>query len=185
MVSQLPTAEIQPTTIYRHAFGVYRSTAMLAGMQLDVFTPLQHEPMTAEDVAHALHVRPDKLRPLLYALVEAELLTVDGDRFNNTPEADRYLVRGRPNYIGGAHELWSDLWTAALQSARSIRAGSPQAKHDFTAMSSSELGAFLRAQSRRAGSWPPSTASSALQICWTSGAAQVGSPLRPAKPCLT
>jgi hypothetical protein len=33
--------EIKPTTISRHAFGVYPSIAMLAGMQLDVFTPLK------------------------------------------------------------------------------------------------------------------------------------------------
>ena len=143
-MSQVPQTEIPPTTIFRHAFGVYRSTAMLAGMQLDVFTPLQHGPMTALELAHALHVRPDKLRLLLYALVEAELLTVDDDRFNNTPEADCYLVKGRRNYLGSAHELWSDLWTAALQSAQTIRVGLPQAKHDFTAMSSGELGAFLR-----------------------------------------
>jgi hypothetical protein len=84
-----------PTTIVRHAYAVYPPMAMLAGMQLDVFTPLKDGPMTATALANALDVRPEKLRPLLYALVHAELLLkFEGDRFANTPEADAYLVRG-------------------------------------------------------------------------------------------
>ena len=137
-------SEINPVTIFRHAFGVYPSLAMLAGMKLDVFTPLRGGPMTATALADAIGVNALKLRPLLYALVQAELLTVDGDRFANTPEADLFLVRGRPTYIGSAHELYSDLWRATLTAAQSIRAGAPQHKHDFAAMSDEELAAFFR-----------------------------------------
>ena len=139
---QQPT---KPTTIFRHAFGIYPSMAMLAGMQLDVFTPLKDGPMTEAALAHALKVQSRKLRPLLYALVNAELLRLDeGDRFANSPEADIYLVRGRPAYLGNAHELYSDLWSATLQAARSIRADAPQVKHDFALMSDEELAAFFR-----------------------------------------
>ncbi len=136
--------DIKPATIYRHAFGIYPSMAMLAGMQLDVFTPLKDGPMTAAEVARAIGVDSRKLRPLLYALVNADLLTVEGERFANTPEAQVYLVRGAPAYVGSAHELYADLWHAALQAGRSIRAGTPQVKHDFAAMSDDELGAFFR-----------------------------------------
>ena len=134
-----------PTTIVRHAYAVYPPMAMLAGMQLDVFTPLKDGPMTATALANALDVRPEKLRALLYALVHAELLLkFEGDRFANTPEADAYLVRGRATYMGGTHELYSDLWGTALKAAQSIRADRPQAKHDFGTMSDEELGAFFR-----------------------------------------
>src|SRR5262249_49207235 len=144
-MSASPTSrEIKPATIYRHAFGIYPSMAMLAGMQLDVFTPLKDGPMTAAEAARAIRVDARKLRPLLYALVTAECLTVDGERFANTPEAHTYLVRGAPAYVGSAHELYADLWHAALQAGRSIRTGTPQVKHDFAAMSDDELGAFFR-----------------------------------------
>lgn len=136
--------ETKPTTISRHAYGVYPSIAMLAGMRLDVFTPLKDGPLTVTALGERLDVKPDKLRPLLYALVHAELLRVEGDRFANTPEADVYLVRGRPAYLGSAHELYSDLWGAALTAAQSIGSGAPQVKHDFTAMSDDELAAFFR-----------------------------------------
>ena len=137
--------EIKPGTIFRHVYGVYPSMAMLAGMQLDIFTPLKDGPMTAAALANALALQTDKLRPLLYALVHAELLNlVEGDRFANTPEADVYLVRGRRSYLGSSHELYSDLWNAALTAGRSVRTGSPQVKHDFMVMSDEELGAFFR-----------------------------------------
>jgi SAM-dependent methyltransferase len=135
---------IKPDTIVRHAYGIYPPMAMLAGMQLDVFTPLKNGPMTAAELAAALALSVDKLRPLLYALVHADLLRLDGDRFGNTPESDTYLVRGRPDYIGSSHELYSDLWGAALAAGRSIRAGAPQVKHDFTSMSDEELAVFFR-----------------------------------------
>jgi SAM-dependent methyltransferase len=144
-VSTQPTRpEIKPATIYRHAFGIYPSMAMLAGMRLGVFTPLKDGPMTVADLARAIGVDPRKLRPLLYALVNAELLTHEGERFGNTPEAQVYLVRGEPAYVGSVHELYADLWHAALQAGQSIGTGTPQVKHDFATMSDDELGAFFR-----------------------------------------
>jgi SAM-dependent methyltransferase len=137
--------KVAPTTIVRHAYGVFPPMAMLAGMQLDLFTPLKGGPMTATALANALGVRPEKLSPLLYALVHAELLLkVEDDRFANTPEADTYLVRGRATYLGSAHELYADLWGTALKAGQSIRSGEPQVKHDFATMSDEDLGALFR-----------------------------------------
>ena len=93
----------RPETIERLSSAVYPSFAMLAGMELDLFTPLKDGSMTLEQLAKALGVRPDKLSPLLYALVAASLLTVDGEMFANTPEANYFLVRGEPSYRGGTH----------------------------------------------------------------------------------
>lgn len=133
-----------PSIIQGHAYAIYRPLAMLAGMQLDVFTPLGSGPMTAAELSKTLALRPDKLSPLLHALVHADLLTLADDRFSNTPEADVYLVKGRPTYMGSAHEHYTALWSAALGVAQSIRSGEPHARHDFDAMSESELGAFFR-----------------------------------------
>ena len=87
--------EIEPKTIFRHVYGVYPSMAMLAGMQLDVFTPLKDGPMSGARLAEALDVSQEKLRPLLYALVNAELLRIEDDQFANTPRG-RSLSRARP-----------------------------------------------------------------------------------------
>ena len=133
-----------PSTILGHAYAIYRPLAMLAGMKLDVFSPLANGPMTAAELSKALGLRADKLSPLLHSLVHADLLTLAGDRFANTPEADTYLVKGRPTYMGSAHELYSDMWSAALGVAQSISADAPHARHDFSQMSDSDLGTFFR-----------------------------------------
>lgn len=131
-------------SIDRHAASVHLAMAMLAGTQLDVFTPLKEGPLTVEQIATAIGVGPAKLKPLLYALVAAELLTLKGNLFSNTDEANRFLVRGSPTYMGSVHELWSDLWRAELKTAETIRTGIPQSKHDFSAMTRDELEAFFR-----------------------------------------
>ena len=123
---------------------VYRATSVLAGMQLDLFTPLKDGPMSADQVAESIGVRTVNLRLLLYALVVVGLLTVEDRLFANTAEADYYLVRGRPSYVGHGAKLWSDIWSAALLIAESIRAGKPQAEYDYADMSEQELEEFMQ-----------------------------------------
>ncbi len=137
-------ARPRPETINRLRNAVYPSYAMLAGMQLELFTPLGDGPMDAVALAGALGVEPDRLSRLLYALVNAGLLTVADGRFANTEEADRFLVKGRPDYMGSAHELLSGLWSACLETAGSVREDRPRAEHDFHEMSEDELTGFLR-----------------------------------------
>ncbi len=116
---------------------------MLAGMQLDVFTPLKDGPLTCAEIADVIGVRSDKLGPLLYALVNADLLTIAQDRFSNTPESDEFLVRGRPRYYGGRHELLSQQWHCAMQTAGSIRDGKPRMKLDFADPTDGKAGVHL------------------------------------------
>jgi len=150
-MNQTPAARLQPDTINAHLANVYPALAMLAGMQLEVFTPLAAGPQTVEALATTLGVAPDKLRPLLYALVTAGLLTVDDMRFANTPESMAFLVKGEPRYLGGTAEAYADLWSATLHTAQSIRSGVPQARHDFGRMSADELRAFIRGIDAGAG----------------------------------
>jgi SAM-dependent methyltransferase len=133
-----------PETISRLQAGVSPALALLAGMQLDVFTPLAGGSRTAAEVAASLGVREERLSRLLYALVSAGLLRHENGRFANSEEASVFLVRGEPRYMGGSHELMSDLWRADLRTAESIRTGMPAALHDFSAMDDVALAAFLR-----------------------------------------
>jgi len=118
--------------------------AMLAGMQLDVFTPLKDGPRSAEDIARAIGVGAARLRLLLYPLVAAQLLTEENGSFSNSPEANRFLVKGRPDYKGDWHAIFSNRWTRNLKIAESIRTGVPQAKLDFSKSPQDQLETYLR-----------------------------------------
>ena len=100
--------------------------------------------MTAEQVAAAIGVAPTKLKPLLYALVTARLLTVEGNLFANTEVANRCFVRSSPCCMLGAEEHYSNLWQALLKTAESIRTGVPQAKHEYSSMPSDQLERYIR-----------------------------------------
>jgi len=134
---------LQPVTIIKHIGAADRAFAVLAACQLDVFTPLKDGPLNAEQIAAAISVNPVKLRPLLYALVIAELLTVADGLFANTAESDYFLVKGRPNYRGGGNTLWNEIFHAELKTADSILTDTPQAKHDYSVMSRDELKAIV------------------------------------------
>ncbi len=123
---------------------VFTPMAVRAALQLGVFTPLGDGPMTADELADVLGVKPRRLEMMLYQLVVAGFLERDGARFANTAMADHYLVEGRPGYMGGIHGLWTSQWTAMLHTAESIRTDVPQAKIDFAGMSKEQLGGFLR-----------------------------------------
>ncbi|HUP19752.1 MAG TPA: class I SAM-dependent methyltransferase [Gemmatimonadota bacterium] len=132
-----------PDAIQRLVFGALPSFAMLAGMQLDLFSALAGEPRRAEGLAADLGLDPERLEALLYALVVAGLLEHREGRFGNAPEAARFLVRGSPHYLGPLEESLGMMWQAALRTADSIREGSPAAKIDFATMSPEELATFL------------------------------------------
>jgi hypothetical protein len=123
---------------------VFQATSALAGMQLDVFTQLKDGPRTASEIAKTIGVEAIRLQPVLYALVIVGLLTVENGLFANTAEADTYLVRDRPRYLGDRQKYWSDIWSAALLTGASIRSGKPEAKHDYAAMTKDELQAFMQ-----------------------------------------
>jgi SAM-dependent methyltransferase len=111
---------------------------MLAGMKLELFTPLE-EAMSVEELANILGVSAAKLGPLLYALVLAGLLVEDEGRFSNSPETSEYFVKGKPGYMGEIHKIWYSNLLATLQTAETIRTGSPQAKYDWSSLPQDEL----------------------------------------------
>jgi len=133
-----------PDTIAQLQAGVAPAFAMLAGMQLEVFTQLADRPRSADELADILGVATDRLSRLLYALVAAGLLQIRPDGFVNTPEAAAFLIKGRAGYLGGVHELLSQLWHADLLTAQSIRSGGPAALHDFNAASDADMASMLR-----------------------------------------
>ncbi|KJV08307.1 hypothetical protein VZ95_18620 [Elstera litoralis] len=78
----------------------YGAFALLAGMELDLFSPLADGPLSAPDLADALGgVDPVRLHRLCRALAGYGLLTAEaGGRFALTNETAKTLVKGLPAY---------------------------------------------------------------------------------------
>ncbi|MHA1218018.1 MAG: methyltransferase [Candidatus Heimdallarchaeaceae archaeon] len=132
-----------PNYIKKIASAAYPALAMLAGVDLGVFAALKNKHMEAQDIATTLHVRQDKLEPLLYALVTAKLLKLKNNLFSNTREANQFLIPNASSYIE-THPFLNPMimwwgYYGALKTADTIRTGSPALKYDFASKSEEEL----------------------------------------------
>jgi hypothetical protein len=139
-MSEKSNRGINPNMIRYHSDAVTNAFAMLAGMQLDVFTPLKNGPMSAETLAKSLDVQTIKLTPLLYCLVMADLLTVEDGIFSNTDEVNRFLVNSSLDYMGKwLSSYFNRRWNAVMQTEETIRTGNPQAKRDWQTLEEDRL----------------------------------------------
>jgi SAM-dependent methyltransferase len=134
---------LQPDFIYRTRDALDAPVALLAAMELDLFTPLEEGPLSADQLASRLGVNARKLAPLLYALVPAGYLTVERHEFANSAIASEFLVKDKPRYMGRAHHLWRKNLKAMLKTAETIRTGEPQSRYDWNELPESDLKEIL------------------------------------------
>jgi 8-O-methyltransferase len=81
--------------------GHWQTKILLTATESDLFGRLSGTSATADELAESLGYHMPGCRDFLRALVGLGLLELAGDRFRNSPVADRYLVRGRPEHVGG------------------------------------------------------------------------------------
>ena len=92
----------QPRHIFDAAYGFWRSKALFAAIEIDLFSVLADEPLGVETLAIRTGVHNRAARDFFDSLVALNILERDeAGRYRNTTESDRYLVRQRPTYIGG------------------------------------------------------------------------------------
>ena len=123
--------QISPAGILKTGLGFWASKTLLAAVELDLFTFLANGPRRAEEIRKALDLHPRSVFDFLDTLTALEFLQREGKKkdalYRNTPEADTFLVRDRPGFLGGMLQManrrlyryWGDLETA-------LRTGQPQ-----------------------------------------------------------
>jgi SAM-dependent methyltransferase len=119
---------VDPDRIVALAYGFRASKTLQSAVELDVFSALADGPLALDELARRTEIHPRGARDFFDALVALGLLQRGADsRYSNAAEADLYLVRGRPSYLGDMvryvgireYEFYGRL-TAAL------RTGAPQ-----------------------------------------------------------
>jgi hypothetical protein len=92
----------RPHHIFDAAYGFWRSKALFAAVEVDLFSILADGPLDGQTLTARTGIHKRAARDFFDALVALRVLDRDEtDRYRNTKEGDRYLVRERPNYIGG------------------------------------------------------------------------------------
>jgi hypothetical protein len=86
------------------AFGFMASKVLFSALEFGLFTELVKGPLDGEAVQKRLGLHPRSVRDLLDALVALGMLERRGEGYSNTAEADFYLDRAKPTYIGNLFE---------------------------------------------------------------------------------
>ena len=118
-------------SIMQVGMGFWASKTLLSAVELELFTKLGGDTMTAAEIAETLGLHPRAVPDFPDALVALQLLDREGDGsaavYRNTAAGAAFLDKASPAYIGGMLEMsnarlyrfWGDL-TVALQT------GAPQ-----------------------------------------------------------
>ena len=114
-----------PERILQLGLGFWGSKALLSAVELGLFTELAKGPASGERLARALELHPRSAHDFFDALVALGMLEREDGVYSNTPEADLFLDRMKPSYVGGLLEManarlypfWGSL-TEALQTGQ-------------------------------------------------------------------
>jgi hypothetical protein len=129
--SELAT-ELTPDRLLQLGMGFWASRTMLSAVDLGVFTHLVGGG-TAKQLEAAIGLHPRSSRDFLDALVALGALERDGETYRNAPDADLFLDKAKPSYVGGLLEMMSSRLYANWGSlTEALRTGVPMnaAKHE-------------------------------------------------------
>jgi O-methyltransferase domain/Dimerisation domain len=122
-----PSAPLTPERIMMLGLGFWGSKTLLSAVDLGLFTELAKGPLGADELRDRLGLHPRSARDFFDALVSLGVLERVDDRYLNTPEADLFLDRAKPSYLGGLlemanHRLYG-FWGSLTEG---LRTGQPQ-----------------------------------------------------------
>jgi SAM-dependent methyltransferase len=82
------------------SYGHKQSATLRAAVQLDLFTKVSQGAATTSEIAGALGMSALNTERLVVACTALGLLEKEGERYSNAPDVERFLVQGKPTYVG-------------------------------------------------------------------------------------
>src|SRR5690606_20176961 len=98
-------AEQGPGDLLNLGLSFWRGKALLSAVELGVFGALADRSLDAEELSEELGLHPRAAQDFFDVLVALKLLRRTDGRYENSVDAERYLVPKRATYIGGALEM--------------------------------------------------------------------------------
>jgi predicted nicotinamide N-methyase len=116
---------LDTTRLQKMAQAYWESAALMAAVELDVFTAIAHGQDTVPAVAKTVGISARNAERLLTALVAMTLLTRDDrdgeGRFTNAPDVQRFLVKDGERYAGPWILFTKPRWNAYGELAERLR----------------------------------------------------------------
>ena len=119
--------KLTPEHIMQVGLGFWPSKVLLSAVEMELFTDLARGPQALESVQGRMGLHPRAARDFLDTLVALGFLRRTGGEYSNSPDADFFLDKHKPSYIGGMLEMANhrlyDFWGHLTEA---LRTGLPQ-----------------------------------------------------------
>jgi ubiquinone/menaquinone biosynthesis C-methylase UbiE len=116
---------VTPEKLLGDLWAARQTLALIAAIELDVFTPIAEGKRTIAEIAAAVKAPRRGLERLLDAMAGLGYLKKTGDRFTLTPVADTFLVRNRQSYLGAMADESRMTLPGWMQLGEVVRSGRP------------------------------------------------------------
>jgi hypothetical protein len=98
-------ARLSPEHIMQVGMGFWASKTLLSAIEMELFTQLAGQPQDLQSLSGRAGLHPRSARDFLDALVALGFLERTDSVYRNTPDADLFLDKHKPSYIGGILEM--------------------------------------------------------------------------------
>jgi ubiquinone/menaquinone biosynthesis C-methylase UbiE len=100
VAQEIDNNQVTPDEIFQLLWAPLAAQALIAGVELAVFTHISQGKNTAGEIARATGASVSGIEPLLDALVGMSYLNKKGGRYGLEPISEAFLVRGKQTYMG-------------------------------------------------------------------------------------
>ena len=118
-----------PEKIMQLITGGWATSILGAAAQHGIFTALEGNPANTETVASKTGISLRGAQALLDGLTGLGLLTLSDGRYQNTPDASSFLVKGKPSYLGGMAEVFLQDFATWQSLPEAAKTGVPSAQN--------------------------------------------------------
>lgn len=116
---------LSPDTFMEDLMGAWRSRALVAAVELDVFSSIAAGKRTVKEVAEAVRASQRGIANLLDALVAMHYLRKTASRYGLQPVSAKFLVPGKKTYAGESVRAFSLTWNLWEHLTETVRIGHP------------------------------------------------------------
>jgi SAM-dependent methyltransferase len=139
-----------PSDIMELANQFRASRVFLTAFELGIFSILGDEGKTSSETASILKTNPRATDRIMNALAVIGIIEKKEGSFYNTPAAAKFLVKGKPGYMGGLGHtvnLW-DSWTNMTEAV--IKGSAPEVRKPVNDRGENWVDSFIAAMHMRA-----------------------------------
>lgn len=114
-------SRLDTTRLQKMAMAYWESAALMAAVELEIFTAIAHGNDTIKAVAKAANISERNAERLLTVLVALTLLDKQGEKYLNAPDVQRFLVKDGERYAGPWILFTKPRWTAFGELGQRLR----------------------------------------------------------------